>query len=274
MSYRVIALDLDGTLLTSKKQLLPESIAAINKAQQLGIQILIATGRHHSAILPIYQALSLTSPLICCNGAYLYDYQNKQVIEGEAMTRYQADIILDLIHEANIDPLLYADDNMYYCRPTQHVLRTQSWGQQFAEHLRPSLVQVDEMRTVVQQADYLWKFALCDHDTNKLKQLVNMAMQATEVSCEWSWQDQVDITRKGNSKGNRLTSWVTAQSMNMQQVMAFGDNYNDISMLEAAGLGIAMGNATLDIKQRAQIIAGNNDSPAIAEMIARYALSP
>ncbi len=274
MSYRVIALDLDGTLLNSEKQILPESIEAIKKAQQQGIHVLIATGRHHSAILPIYRALSLTSPVICCNGAYLYDYQQKTVIEGEPMARHQAEIILDLLQDANIDPLLYADDNMYYCRPTEHVLRTQKWGQQFAESLRPRFVQVHNMRSVVQQAEYLWKFALCHSDPEKLQQFVELAIQATEVSCEWSWQDQVDIARQGNSKGKRLTRWVTAQGMTMQQVMAFGDNENDISMLEAAGLGIAMGNATLDVKQRAQLTARNNDSPTIAEMIERYALHP
>lgn len=71
MSYRVIALDLDGTLLTPGKTILPESIAALAKAKAAGIKILIVTGRHHCAIHPFYQALQLDTPAICCNGTYL-----------------------------------------------------------------------------------------------------------------------------------------------------------------------------------------------------------
>ena len=78
MSYRIIALDLDGTLLTPTKTILPESLEALKKAQQAGIKILIVTGRHHVAIHPFYQALALDTPAICCNGTYLYGGNVKQ----------------------------------------------------------------------------------------------------------------------------------------------------------------------------------------------------
>jgi HAD superfamily hydrolase (TIGR01484 family) len=71
MSYRVIALDLDGTLLTPRKTILPESLEALARAQQAGVKVLIVTGRHHCAIHPFYQALQLDTPAICCNGTYL-----------------------------------------------------------------------------------------------------------------------------------------------------------------------------------------------------------
>ncbi len=71
MSYRIIAVDLDGTLLTAHKTILPESLAALEKAQQAGVKVIIVTGRHHVAIHPFYQALALDTPAICCNGTYL-----------------------------------------------------------------------------------------------------------------------------------------------------------------------------------------------------------
>jgi hydroxymethylpyrimidine pyrophosphatase-like HAD family hydrolase len=72
MTSRVIALDLDGTLLTPQKTLLPSSLEALKRAQEAGYQLLIVTGRHHVAIHPFYQALALDTPAICCNGTYLY----------------------------------------------------------------------------------------------------------------------------------------------------------------------------------------------------------
>lgn len=87
------------------------------------------------------------------------------------------------------------------------------------------------------------------------------------LACEWSWHDQVDIAKGGNSKGKRLRQWVESQGLSMDQVVAFGDNYNDISMLEAVGLGVAMGNADDAIKERADLVIADNLQPGIAEVI-------
>lgn len=80
MSYRVIALDLDGTLLDDQKRILPGSLTALNLARKAGVKVLIVTGRHHVAIHPFYQALDLDTPAICCNGTYLYDYLGKKCL--------------------------------------------------------------------------------------------------------------------------------------------------------------------------------------------------
>ena len=87
------------------------------------------------------------------------------------------------------------------------------------------------------------------------------------LECEWSWHDQVDIARGGNSKGKRLTKWVEAQGWSMENGVAFGDNFNDISMLEAAGTGVAMGNADDAVKARANIVIGDNTTDSIAQFI-------
>ncbi|MDE9448528.1 HAD hydrolase family protein, partial [Xenorhabdus bovienii] len=77
---------------------------------------------------------------------------------------------------------------------------------------------------------------------------------------------------KGNSKGMRLQQWVESQDLSMKNVIAFGDNYNDLSMLETAGLGVAMGNAVDTVKERADIITRDNTQPGIAEVIRKYVL--
>ncbi|SQI26392.1 Putative phosphatase [Salmonella enterica subsp. arizonae] len=87
MTARVIALDLDGTLLTPQKTLLPSSLDALSRAKEAGFQLIIVTGRHHVAIHPFYQALALDTPAICCNGTYLYDYQAKKCPGCRSYTR-------------------------------------------------------------------------------------------------------------------------------------------------------------------------------------------
>ena len=90
MTTRVIALDLDGTLLTSKKTILPASLEALARAREAGYQVIVVTGRHHVAIHPFYQALALDTPAICCNGTYLYDYHAKKVLAADPMPVEQA----------------------------------------------------------------------------------------------------------------------------------------------------------------------------------------
>ncbi|MCE0488757.1 pyridoxal phosphatase [Pantoea sp. Mb-10] len=267
MSYRVIALDLDGTLLTPAKTILPESLAALARAQQAGVKVLIATGRHHCAIHPFYQALQLDTPAICCNGTYLYDYPAQRVLTADPLDKAQAVEVIAMLEEARIHGLLYVDDAMLYQTPTGHVTRTLNWAQSLPEAQRPIFLQVPDLAQAARDAQSIWKFALSHPDTRALQQFAERVQTELGLACEWSWHDQVDIAQAGNSKGKRLREWVESQGLSMQDVLAFGDNYNDLSMLEQVGLGVAMGNADEAIKSRAKRVIGTNLEPGIAEVI-------
>lgn len=91
-----------------------------------------------------------------------------------------------------------------------------------------------------------------------------------QFSCEWSWVDRVDVANYGNSKGARLLELLKMWNIEPQQVIAFGDNHNDISMLSAVGLGVAMGNAEADVKAQAKLIATDNDQNGIQQILEKY----
>lgn len=272
MTSRVIALDLDGTLLTPQKTLLPASVDALKRAQEVGYQLLIVTGRHHVAIHPFYQALGLDTPAICCNGTYLYDYHAKKVLESDPLPVDRALQLIDLLDEHDVHGLMYVDESMMYERATGHVIRTSKWALSLPEAQRPVFTQVSSLRQAAQEVNAIWKFALTDEDTGKLNAFASRVEQTLGLECEWSWHDQVDIARKGNSKGKRLTQYVESQGGSMQDVIAFGDNYNDISMLEAAGTGVAMGNADDAVKARANVVIGDNTVDSIAQYIYTHLL--
>ncbi|VZR14859.1 Pyridoxal phosphate phosphatase YbhA [Escherichia coli] len=267
MTTRVIALDLDGTLLTPKKTLLPSSIEALARAREAGYQLIIVTGRHHVAIHPFYQALALDTPAICCNGTYLYDYHAKTVLEADPMPVIKALQLIEMLNEHHIHGLMYVDDAMVYEHPTGHVIRTSNWAQTLPPEQRPTFTQVASLAETAQQVNAVWKFALTHDDLPQLQHFGKHVEHELGLECEWSWHDQVDIARGGNSKGKRLTKWVEAQGWSMENVVAFGDSFNDISMLEAAGTGVAMGNADDAVKARANIVIGDNTTDSIAQFI-------
>ena len=272
MTSRVIALDLDGTLLTPTKTLLPSSLQALARAREAGFTPLIVTGRHHVAIHPFYQALALDTPAICCNGTYLYDYHAKKVIEADPLPVDQALQLINMLNEHKVHALMYVDNAMVYETPTGHVLRTLNWAQSLPPEQRPVFTQVDSLAQTAREVNAVWKFALTDEDSAKLNAFALEVEQQLGLECERSWHDQIDIARQGNSKGKRLAQWVASQGLSMQDVVAFGDNFNDISMLQAAGLGVAMGNAADEVKAHAKVVIGDNTTDTIAEFIYTHLL--
>ncbi|MFP3014000.1 MAG: pyridoxal phosphatase [Arsenophonus sp. NC-XBC3-MAG3] len=272
MSYRVIALDLDGTLLNPQKQILPQSLTAINQARRQGVKVIIATGRHHVSIHPFYQALNLDTPAICCNGTYLYDYQAKKVLESDPLSIEEATKVIEYLKGTDINHLMYVDDAMLYQQYNDTIEQTLKWAESLPKNQRPNIYKVDNFNKAIQQVTAIWKFATYTPDIKKLRLFRKTIQEELNLACEWSWFDQVDIAKKGNSKGLRLQRWVESQGLAMKDVIAFGDNFNDVSMLTAANLGVAMGNSCDEVKKHADIITDQNSAPGIAEVIQKYVL--
>ncbi|AWH87628.1 pyridoxal phosphatase [Limnobaculum parvum] len=267
MKYQIIALDLDGTLLTSQKQILQESLDTLALARQQGVKVVIVTGRHHVAIHPFYQALQLDTPAICCNGTYTYHYQKQQVLSGTPLTKSQATQVVQLLRNHPIQSLMYIDNAMTFEQKDDSIDRWYAWAARLPENQRPTMLQVDKFETVINQADNVWKFATSSDDEDLLNHFSNLVEKKLGLTCERSWHNQIDLTQQGNSKGNRLREWVESQGISMNNVIAFGDNLNDVSMLSQAGLGVAMGNSSDEVKMHADLIAGENETPTIANII-------
>lgn len=107
MICRLIALDLDGTLLNSKKMISPASVSALQSAQQVGVKIILATGRSHSEALPYYQQLQLTGPMICCNGSYLYHPRQRQILRPLPLDIHKVERLRRWFHNRHYSHILY-----------------------------------------------------------------------------------------------------------------------------------------------------------------------
>lgn len=272
MTYRIIALDLDGTLLTQTKQILPESLEALAEARRKGVKVVIVTGRHHVAIKPFYQALELDTPALCCNGTYIYDFKQQQVLKSNPLTLPQTLRIIDLLKQYQVHGLMYIDNAMTYEVPDDNIARWGVWSSRLPETQRPNIIQVNQFDETARQANAIWKFATISNDTDSLHEFGNVIEDELGLTGEFSWHNQMDIAQAGNSKGNLLKSWVEQQGMDMSNVIAFGDNFNDLSMLEMSGLGVAMENSADDIKAKADLVTTTNESAGIASVIREYVL--
>lgn len=268
MSYKVLALDLDGTVLTDRQTIHPEVKQAITEASRR-CHVVIVTGRHHTAARPYYDELELTTPIICCNGTYIYDYLSETVATQNAITRQDALEFIALCEKLPGKLVTYVSDAMTYLRsnPAPYMKALEQWAEELKGTQRPNIHAVASFRDLVQQTDFIWKFVV-EGPPDSLASLIANDWVKTRFSAERSWSNRVDFAAQGNSKGKRLREYVDALGYDPDHVIAVGDNHNDTSMLHYAGLGVAMNNADDPVKSEADMVcATDNNDNGLARLI-------
>jgi Cof subfamily protein (haloacid dehalogenase superfamily) len=272
MKYRLVALDLDGTLLNSQLQIQRETIEALQRVREKGLQVMMVTGRHHVTTFPYWDQLQLDQPAVCCNGTYVYDFSARQALANTPLTKAQALEVVRISRRHDVHCVLLVENAMAYEAPASYMHRVMTWGSSLPERLRPAFLQVPSFEKLIAESDVIWKFASAADDAEVMKAFVKEVQEALGLSCEWSGTNRVDIAQTGNSKGARLKEWIAAQGIDASEVIAFGDHHNDIEMLKVAGMGVAMGNAEAEVQACANWITGSNDSSGIADALHRFVL--
>ncbi|OOF83408.1 HAD family hydrolase [Rodentibacter ratti] len=266
MNYKVVAFDLDGTLLNSDGNILPENKLAIQFAINKGIKVLLVTGRHHTAVKPYYHELGLDTPIICCNGTYVYDVATDSTPFANPLSKQQAQLIYDVAEKHHCHLLMYSRDSMNYAQLNPHMEKFLKWVETCPENVRPDVRKVDSIQEVIDHHNPIWKCVISAENKAIMNNVVN-ELPISQFSCEWSWVDRVDIANAGNTKGGRLLALLKEWGIDPQEVIAFGDNHNDISMLSVVGLGVAMGNAEEEVKSQAKQVTTSNNENGIAQVL-------
>lgn len=262
----VIAFDLDGTLLNKNNQILQENKTTIQRLQKNGIKIILVTGRHHTAVKPYYYELGLTTPVVCCNGTYIYDFHQNTILTANPLSWQQSRTIIELSEIFDLNLLTYTESAMNYTRLNDHMIKFTKWVETCNEDVRPNVQKLTNFYELLANQETILKFVISHSDNNILKKATEK-LSKEQFSCEWSWYDRVDIANVGNTKGRRLLELLTYLGENIENTIAFGDNHNDISMLRSVGYGIAMENADIDVKRAAKRTIGNNDTTSIADIL-------
>lgn len=273
MKYRLLALDLDGTLLDSHLQIRSATIEALARVRTMGVQVMIVTGRHHVAAYPYWHQLGLDLPAICCNGTYLYDYRQRRALVSNPLPRQDALRLLELVRKHDIYTMIYVDDFMAYESECKHLNILLKWSAKLPEAVRPRIDRVHSFERMLEEIGTIWKFAASGDDLPALSVFASDLEQSLGLSCEWSAHNRLDIASAGNTKGSRLACWIAGQGIAREEVIAFGDQQNDMEMLRLAGMGVAMGNSRGEVQACADWITGSNDSDGIADALRRFILT-
>lgn len=275
MDIRLIALDLDGTLLTTDKKLTEHTINVLSRAAERGVHIVPATGRSLTGLTPKVKELPFIRYAITVNGAAVWDMERPALIAKQAFATEQAVKLWDFIsgyhtmQDACIDGVARMAPE-YYNKVEEFM--PDEPGRRLVRSTRRPTERLGEL--VADGKNSVEKFNLFFRaDAEEKRQQAREALaRFPGLSVTSSLGNNLEINHIDATKGKGLLSLAAHLSLSPEQTMAFGDGENDISMLAAAGLGVAMENAAEDVKAAADLVTLSNDEEGVAYSIEKYVL--
>ncbi len=270
--YRLLAVDIDGTLLDSASHLRPVVRDALRAAVAKGLHVVLCTGRRYRTAMPIAEELGLALPLICHSGALVKETGSHRTLFVQAMPPDVLRLLLGALGEFGLTPMVYTDTfhtptDFYLQRDApltpyhmDYLLKNNGWYR-FIESLDGGLpapaIQVCTFGELeeLQRIRPLLREKLAGRTTCHLlssaKYLGNFLEFQNGTASKWA----------------ALSDILNAGGIAAEEVVAIGDDENDISMLRAAGLGVAMGNAAYAVKSAAHVVGPSNDEDGVARVV-------
>jgi Cof subfamily protein (haloacid dehalogenase superfamily) len=274
---RLIASDIDGTLLNPQFQISPDDRTALERAHAAGIEIVLVTGRRHTFALPIAKQLGFDLWLISSNGAITRSLSGEtfhrdlmprqtcrelctamQAFRGNTVLTFDKEtkgaIVLEHLDDLNASIRRWLEKNMAYIEfvvPIEQALTADPVQSMFCG----SMARMSEALRALEGS--------------------GMGNRITILRTEYPDRNlsMIDVLNAGCSKGHALKRWAVHRGLGREQVMAIGDNHNDVEMLEFAGLPVIMGNACEELRGRGWTVTLGNDrcgvAAAVAEVVGR-----
>lgn len=269
MDIKVLALDLDGTLTNSSKEVTERTKKAIFEAIDRGVVIVLASGRPDKGIEPVARALELEQRggyILAYNGGKIIDCRTGEVISAKLLSKeYYADII-DAAHRYNVVPVSYDEIGVLSESDTDQYVIKESVINKIPIH------KVDDMVSVMTEP--VTKMMLIgDHE--KLIPAHEYFHERYEGCFEAFFSEGyfLEITPRGIEKSSALGVLLEHLGTTKEHLMVCGDGLNDVTMIEYAGLGVAMENAAEETKKHADAITLSNDEDGVAVAIEKYILN-
>jgi Cof subfamily protein (haloacid dehalogenase superfamily) len=270
--YKLIAFDMDGTLLTSQQIIAKESLQAIKDAKLAGKDIVLATGHSVSELKEYGEDLVNIQYGILESGALIYDFKNKEVLSPKTINKNIVEHIINILHEKNIMVVAVIEGQDYIQR--SHFEELERYGMEMYHNLfRNTAKFVDDIDSLLKEKNsHFEKINIYHFDKNQQEDSYRELIleDADVVKAE---KTGIEITALGVKKGNGLKTLCKDLQIPLTEAIAVGDADNDESMIQEAGLGIAMGNANDNIKELASVTVNDNDNGGCAQAIYDYLLS-
>jgi Cof subfamily protein (haloacid dehalogenase superfamily) len=270
-SIRLLATDIDGTLLNPQFQISPGDLEALRRAHAAGVEIVLVTGRRHQFALPIAQQLGFDLWLISSNGAVTRSLAG-ETFHRDLMPRETCRRLCGAMQEFRGNTVLTFDKETKGAIVLEHLdelsASIRRWLEKNLEYIEFVIPIEQALVTDPVQAMFCGSTARMKEALQALE-LAGMDGQMTVLRTEYPERDlsMIDVLNAGCSKGHALERWAAYRGFRREQVMAIGDNHNDVEMLEFAGHPVIMGNACEELRGRGWTVTLGNGECGVAAAI-------
>lgn len=272
MNYKWCICDMDGTLLNSKGLISAKNEAALKKLQNMGVEIIIASGRTDLMMKQYINQLNISGHIICCNGAIVKNIKKNEIVYSKMMDKKTANYIMEFFFKNNLNFLVYTEDVVFSNKDNPRAKHFENVNESLpiAEKTPIRYFDLDSMN-IIDNRDII-KILLVESDEDLREYVANHLKGFSNISLVSSAKGLLDVWASNTSKGSAVKVLAEKLDINLEDVIAFGDNYNDFELLEAVGVSIAMENAVEQIKTIAKIVTLTNDDNGVAYAIDNYIL--
>lgn len=267
IKYKWCVCDMDGTLLDSKGHITKENEEALKRLQQDGTEVIIASGRIDLMVKSYIKQLDLRGHVISCNGGLIRNIESGEIVYSNTMNKTIVKEVLTYCIVNKIDYLVYTADLVYSNTENPRAAKYEKLNKSLPEDLRLPLDYVNN--TVIENLDNIdvLKILLVFDDHAEVKLMEKYFAKYKELTVVSSAIGLLDIMATNTSKGHALKLLSKKLKVDLKQVIAFGDNYNDMEMLQCVGMPIAMENSVEELKLAARHVTRTNDESGIAYAI-------
>jgi len=262
--YRLVAVDVDGTLVGQGMEPSPRVAEAIRRAAEAGVHISLASGRAFPSVLRYASSLALTAPLICYQGAEIREPADGRILHRVTLSRDLVREALVLAEKWDLEMTIHLDDTVYLQGP-RHEAAFYDWA--FGLPARP----VEDLRQAL-YADPLKFLAIGEPAQLDAVEPVFRAQFQGRLQMVRSHRLFLEGVGLGVSKGSALARVAGFLGVRQEETVAVGDQDNDVSMMRSAGLGVAMGNAPAEVQAQADVVAPPLEEDGLAWAIERFVL--
>lgn len=270
MKYKMIVLDLDGTLTNNKKEITPRTKQALMQAQAAGVHVVLASGRPTYGIVPLAEELKLKDNggyILAFNGGKIIDCTNKKVLFEQRLDEQLVPILFQEAKKAGMEILTYQGEGIAATNKDDEYVQHEAFINKMP---------VMQYNDFLNQLVYPINKCLIVGDPTPLHEL--------EIRLAKELEGKMDVYRSadfflecvplGIDKARALDRLISSLRISREEVIACGDGYNDLSMIRFAGLGVAMANAAKDIQSEADFVTLSNEEDGVAHVIEHFILSP
>ena len=268
MQYKLVAIDIDGTLLNSRNEIPAENIQTIRELRQRGVRFVVVTGRPDVMAREYVNTLGINAPILGCNGATMRDVVSGETYYCKSIPFRPLTELYNYFQTAGLYARYYGLDTVYSFNPYEFDEQRNPFAhfsKQLAKHMDFKVIAgIDEL---IASGEKIIKLMYPVSDPELLKPVQQQLRLIDGVEVFRASKLSLDVVATGISKGVALLDYALSLGIDRSELVAIGDSENDLSMLQAVGLPVAMGNASAGVKSACALVTASNDDAGVSKAL-------